>query len=83
MIELEDTITANVGDIAEVDGHDIGSGETNIFILTNEPRAAFERIKQFLGTRDFMPSLKVAFRRIGDDEFAILYPSDLSTFEIA
>ena len=34
MIELEETIIKGIGSLGKVDGHDAGSGEMNIFILT-------------------------------------------------
>lgn len=83
MIELEETIIRSLGNLGKVDGHDAGSGEMNIFILTDHPKLAFQAIKQLLGTRDFMPELKVAFREIGKDEFIILHPAGLSYFAIA
>lgn len=82
MIELEETIMRSLGNLGKVDGHDAGSGEMNIFILTDHPKLAFQGIRQLLGTRDFMPGLKVAFREIGKDEFTILHPSGLSYFAI-
>lgn len=83
MIKLEETIRASLRDLGKVDGHDAGAGEMNIFILTNHPKAAFERIRQLLGTKDFMPDLRVAFRVIGKDEFTILHPADLIHFAVA
>jgi hypothetical protein len=83
MVKLEETIMQSLGNLGNVDGHDAGSGEMNIFILTNHPKPAFDRIKQLLGTKDFMPDLKVAFRVIGKDEFTILHPADLTHFAIA
>lgn len=83
MIELEETIMRSLGNLGKVDGHDAGSGEMNIFILTDHPKLAFQGIKLLLGTRDFMPDLKVAYREIGKDEFTILHPADISYFAIA
>src|SRR5688572_19634226 len=83
MIELEETILRRLGNIGTVDGHDAGSGEMNIFILTDQPKLAFEHVKQVLGTKDFMPELKAAYREIGGDEFTILHPTGLSHFAIA
>ena len=83
MIELEETIMTSLGNLGKVDGHDAGSGEMNIFIFTDHPKLAFEHVKQVLGTEDFMPDLKVAYREIGKDEFTILHPSDLSYFAVA
>ena len=55
MIELEEIIIRSLGNLGKVDGHDAGSGEMNIFVLTDHPELAFERVKQVLGTEDFMP----------------------------
>jgi hypothetical protein len=83
MVELEEAIIKHLGTLGNVDGHDAGSGETNIFIITEHPKLAFERIKQLLGTKDFMPDLKVAYREIGHDTFTIIHPTDLTHFVIA
>lgn len=83
MIEIEDTIIKGLGDIGKVDGHDAGSGEMNIFILTDHPKLAFEQVEQVLSTRDFVLHLKVAYREVGKDEFTILYPVNLTHFSIA
>jgi len=83
MIALEEVITSNLANLGCVDGHDAGSGEMNIFILTNSPRAAFDRIKQLPAIRDIMPDLKVAYREIGKDDFTILHPAGLTCFAIA
>jgi hypothetical protein len=55
----------------------------NIFILSDHPKLAFERIERTLGTRDFTPDLKVAYRQIGEGEFTILHPAGLTHFAIA
>lgn len=83
MIELEETIIKGLGKLGTVDGHDAGVGEVNIFVFTNDPQLSFERIKALLGTGDFMPELRVAFREVGKDEFTILHPTDLTNFAIA
>jgi len=82
MVEFEEAIMEGIGDLGEVDGHDAGSGETNIFILTDEPKAAFERVKRLSGTRAFMADLKVAYRLIGDEKFIVLHPTGLAHFAI-
>jgi hypothetical protein len=43
MIELENRMTPALGAESSVDGHDAGSGEGNLFILTNAPRVAFDQ----------------------------------------
>jgi len=52
MVELEDLLIENLGKSAEVDGHDCGSGETNIFILTSDPARTFGKVRQTLCARE-------------------------------
>ena len=37
LVILEDKLIEELGSVATVDGHDFGSGEFNIFVLTDEP----------------------------------------------
>ncbi|MGD0262010.1 MAG: hypothetical protein ABSD29_19770 [Verrucomicrobiota bacterium] len=83
LIELENSIIAGIGNLGEVDGHDMGVGEMNIFVRTDNPKLAFERIKLLLGTKDLMPDLKAAYRDVGTDSFTVLHPAGLKHFDIA
>lgn len=83
MIKIEEVVIDSLGDLGRVDGHDAGSGEMNLFVLTDHPKRAFERAQQVLGTKDFMPELKAAYREIGRDQFTILFPPGLKDFSIA
>jgi hypothetical protein len=83
LIELEDRIIAGLNNLGKVDGHDMGVGEMNIFIRTDQPKLAFEKIKVLLGTQDFMPDLKAAYRDVGKDNFTVIYPAGLTHFSIA
>lgn len=83
MLELEEALTESLGDLGDVDGHDAGSGEMNIFIFTDDPTRAFERVKAVLGAGDFMSRFKAAYREVGKDSFTIRYPAGLTDFSIA
>ena len=83
LIKLEDHIIIGLEGIGKVDGHDMGVGEMNIFIRTDQPKLVFDKIKLLLGTKDFMPELKVAYRNVGGNNFTILYPPNLNFFSIA
>jgi hypothetical protein len=72
LIELENRIAARIGTLGQVDGHDMGVGEMNIFIHTDYPKLAFRQITAVIGTKDFMPELKAAFRSIGGDDFTVI-----------
>lgn len=83
MIELEEVILGNLANLGCVDGHDAGSGEMNIFILTDCPKVAFNHIRQIPVMRNVMPDLKAAYREIGKNDFTILHPVGLTRFAIA
>jgi len=76
--DLEDQLTTD----AEVDGHDFGSGQMNIFILTNEPRATFEEVKSILFGESIFSSMKAAYRDINSEKFKLLWPEGLTKFEV-
>jgi hypothetical protein len=82
VIELENCIAAGLENFGEVDGHDMGSGETNTFVRTDCPKLTFDKIKSLVGTKDFMPDLKVAFRDVGKANFTVLYPVGFAHFKI-
>jgi hypothetical protein len=83
LIELENVLIAQLGNVGEIDGHDMGTGEMNIFVRTDHPRLAFEKIQSLLGTKDFLPNLRAAFRDVGKNQFTILHPAGLAHFTIA
>ena len=83
MVSLEDEIQQIVEPIAEVDGHDVGSGETNIFILTADPVATFERAAPLLSNASLLDKVRVAYRELRFDDFTVLWPtSSTETFTV-
>lgn len=82
MIELEELIRADLGNLAEVDGHDAGSGEGNIFIFTDNPSDVFARIRAMAEMAQVLPLLKAAYREVEQATFVILHPIGLNHFSI-
>lgn len=76
MVALEDELTRVLGNSAEVDGHDCGSGEINIFILTSDPAMSFWRIRQTLKQRGQLNSLMAAYRPVAGTEFKVIWPEN-------
>ena len=83
IIDMEDRLEELLTD-AEVDGHDIGSGEVNIFIHTNNPMDTFKRAKDLLKEVDVvtLQNMKIAYRKISDEQYHILWPQNLTTFKV-
>jgi hypothetical protein len=83
MIEVESTLVGNLSASSNVDGHDAGTGEVNIFIRTDDPKRAFNEVKTILGARDFWVDTRVAYREVAGSEYTILWPKDLPEFRVA
>ncbi len=83
LIELEHRIIELLGDLGEVDGHDMGSGEANIFIFTEGPERAFERIQTSGLANDVMSNLRVAYREVTGESFTLIHPPGFSRFTVA
>ena len=74
MIGLEDDLIVGLDDMAEVDGHDIGSGETNIFIFTSEPEVTFQHARIVLERFSLLSTVIAAYRSTTDEHFTVIWP---------
>jgi hypothetical protein len=82
LIEIENALAENLSSRSEVDGHDAGSGEMNIFIHTDDPKRAFNEVKAVLCSRNFWDSARIAYREGTRSEYTILWPESLSEFRV-
>ena len=62
-----------------VDGHDMGSGEMNIFILTSHPRVAFETVKPYLPNDR---AWRAGFRSLDSELYHPLAPAGPGAFTV-
>jgi hypothetical protein len=83
LISLEELIEDGLGDIGIVDGHDFGSGEMNIFVHTDNPEPAFEKIKSLLAVGGNVHEMKAGYRDCGEDNYIAIYAEGLKQFSIA
>jgi hypothetical protein len=83
LVVLEDLLVENLPSPSEVNGHDFGSGEFNIFILTDQPRESLRAAEKTIQHYRAAYQLKAAYREIGQDKFVILWPPNLQRFDIA
>lgn len=75
VVAFEDELISVLADRHEVDGHDIGSGEVNFFVLTDDPAAALSQITEARGDQLRQPLVRAAARPIDSEEYAILWPA--------
>ena len=81
MISLENSLIEGLQD-DEIEGHDFGSGEFNMFIRTNNPVRAFESAKKILEIDDLLDNVRAAYRDIEFEKYTILWPTSLSDFNV-
>ncbi|WP_169803111.1 ABC transporter [Sinomonas atrocyanea] len=67
---------------AEVDGHDIGAEEMNIYITTANPQETFRRVQEILHDRPRGNDLRAAYRDLNGAEYIVLWPKGLDSFSV-
>ena len=83
LVSFEEALSSMLAQIAEVDGHDFGSGEMNIFILTDDPIATFNLVQQTDESMRPGGEMKAAYRQIDGEDYVCLWPPGLSRFQLA
>jgi hypothetical protein len=81
LIELEDRLIEEL-DVATVDGHDFGSGEFNIFVLTDDPTTVFGKAHEIVTSQGVPNALRSAYREMHGEDYVILWPSSLTEFSV-
>jgi hypothetical protein len=61
-----------------VDGHDMGSGEANIFIHTSDPQGTFGQLLPLLKRTPHFAALTAAYRRTDEEHYHVLWPENSS-----
>ena len=84
IVEVEEQLISLLGESAEVDGHDIGSEEANIFIHTFEPMESFQKCHMFLASKSpRVSTYRAAYRSLAGGEYTVLYPDGSIKFRVA
>ena len=83
LIEIEDLLIEQINGEHEVDGHDAGSSEMNIFVLTKDFGGAFREVRRILQAQGFWKNARVAYREIHKSQYTILWPNELKEFSVA
>ena len=81
VIAFEDELIELLDGVAEVDGHDTGSGTAHISILTNAPKKLWERLEPMVEEKEELGARAAAYREVDDDDFSVVWPSDFEEEE--
>ncbi len=68
LIAIEEAVREKIGEAGEVDGQDIGSGEKNIFLLTQDLHGAFEKVKAVFLTGGLMSVPKAGYGEVSAED---------------
>lgn len=81
LIRLETLLIDNLPTTTDVDGHDFGLGEFNIFLFTEK---AFRQCEKIMKKYDTSRQFKAAYRGFEkEEEYVVLSPPTLKDFKIA
>ena len=78
LVQIEDDLEAKLSDRHEIDGHDVGSDEFNIFILTDNPETCFKEVLNILHEEGRRVSFRVAYREVSKSSYTVLWPAGAS-----
>jgi hypothetical protein len=82
LVALEDSLIEELGNAANVDGHDFGSGTFNIFILTDDPTTVCGQANAIVTSQCVPNVLRSAYRKMDGEDYVILWPSTLTEFSV-
>lgn len=74
LIAVEESLINALANSADVDGHDVGHGEANIFIVTPDPARSFRCVHAVLLDMDLLQVVTVAFREIKGNRYKVIWP---------
>ena len=83
LVALETLLIEELADGGEVDGHDGGSDEVNIFIHTDSPRETFNALQPILESRNLLHHTRAAYRDLEEEQYTVLWPVGLKSFSVA
>jgi hypothetical protein len=74
LVAIENLLIEALQESADVDGHDIGTGESNIFIHATNPALIFQKIQPVLIQTGVLSSATVAYRLLDGGNYTVLWP---------
>jgi hypothetical protein len=74
LVGLEDQLADTLGDVAEVDGHDWGSDEANIFIHCADPTSTFATCVPLVRAAGLLPLLSAGHRQLDGETYTRVWP---------
>jgi hypothetical protein len=74
LLAIEETIRQGLDPVGLVDGHDIGAGEMNVFIHSDDPQGTFEKAMSLIQNKYDLKELMVGYRNFEDHDYSPVFP---------
>lgn len=75
-VRIEEALNDALNGSAEVDGHDVGADQVNLFIWTDDPSSTFAQAKEVLERLEQFEWVTAAYRADNGDSYTVLWPED-------
>ena len=83
LVALEDSLIKYLPASSKVDGHDGGTGEFNIFILTDDPEGTLDAADTIRLRSSTIQKPVAAYRPVRGENYVVLWPPDYEGFSIS
>ena len=71
---LERNLLEALGESVELDGHNEGARDIDVFIITEDPASTFRRCKPVLEQMQILDRVVAAHRFVGGVQFRVIWP---------
>jgi hypothetical protein len=82
IVQVENLLVEKLDGQSEVDGHNFGSEEANIFVHTDDPHRTFDEIQTILSGHCLWTRARIAYRQVDGAEYSMLWPQGATTFNV-
>jgi hypothetical protein len=82
LLETGEKLEAAPDGCSDVDGHDFGAGEMNIFVRANDPNLAFSQVRSLLSESENWKYIRAAYRATDGETYTVIWPLSTSGFPV-
>jgi len=83
LINIEDMLIARLPQECDVDGHDMGATQANIFVRTSDVDATFAALEAVFRETAEWREMKIAYRDAAGSNYTALHPKTLQQFVVS
>jgi hypothetical protein len=80
---MENTMNQGLGPVGMVDGHGIGAGVMNVFIFTNDAKAALDKTMSLIQGGHHRKEFMVGYRKFEEEDYTPMFPPGLECFRVS